>query len=65
MFSAMPNYHLFLQAASFSNSTARVTLIEKNLKMLKEIDNLLKDATKYQNPDDLSSQTCREDFSDL
>ena len=53
MFSAMSNYHLFLQVVSFGNSTTRNVLIEKNLKTLKELDNLMKDVTKYQNPNNL------------
>ncbi len=53
MFSAMSNYHLFLQEVSFSNSTRMKSLIEKNLETLKELDNLMMEVTKYQNPDDL------------
>ena len=53
MFSAISSYHLFLQVVSFGDSTTRNTLIEKNLETTKELDSLLKDLTRYQNPGDL------------
>ena len=62
MFSAMSNYHLFLQMVSFSNSTRRKVLIEKNLETLKELDNLIGEVTKYQNPDDLPPKLVEKIF---
>ncbi|ASJ00430.1 hypothetical protein A3K92_02500 [Thermococcus gorgonarius] len=60
MFSAMSNYHLFLQVVSFSNSTTRKVLIGKNLETLKELDNLMKNVTKYQSPNDLPEELVEE-----
>ncbi len=62
MFSAMSNYHLFLQVVSFSNSTRRKTLIEKNLETLKELDDLMKNVTEYQNPGDLPEELVEKIF---
>ena len=62
MFSAMSNYHLFLHEVSFGNSTRRKALIEKNLETLKELDNLMKNVTKYQNPDDLPPKLVEKIF---
>ena len=62
MFSAMSNYHLFFQVVSFSNSTRRKVLIEKNLETLKELDNLIGEITKYQNPDDLPPKLVEKIF---
>ncbi len=62
MFSAMFNYHLFLHEVSFSNSTRRKTLIEKNLETLKELDNLMKNLAKYHNPDDLPEELVEKIF---
>ena len=62
MFSAMSNYHLFLHVVSFSNSTRMKSLIEKNLETLKELDNLMENVTKYQNPDDLPQELAEKIF---
>ena len=62
MFSAMSNYNLFLHEVSIANSTRRKTLIEKNLETLKELDNLMEEVTKYQNPDDLPPKLVKRIF---
>ncbi|WP_297416951.1 hypothetical protein [Thermococcus sp.] len=62
MFSATSNYHLFLQVVSFGNSTTRNVLIEKNLETLKELDNLMKNVTEYQNPGDLPEELVEKIF---
>ena len=62
MFSAISNYNLFLHEVSSGNSTRRKALIEKNLETLKELDNLMKNVTEYQNPDDLPTELVEKIF---